>query len=132
MTSSNCYVLCVHLSAFTDLKSIFGFSFPIEALTERKIRLEQMLVSLQKEHNDLEGHIRNVTMTDDQLSYIEAFCAKIREGLDKANFNTRRQIIELLDIRGKIAIENGEKVIYLKCLIDPCDGQPLSPMQISP
>ena len=56
-------------------------------------------------------------MTDDQLSYIEAFCAKIRHGLDQADFNTKRQIIELLDIRGKIAFENNEKVLYLKCLI---------------
>ena len=44
---------------------------------------------------------------------IEAFCAKIRNGVDQADFNTRRQIIEQLDVRGKIAFENGEKVIYL-------------------
>ena len=69
---------------------------------------------------------------DDQLSFIEAFCAKIREGLDLANFITKRQIIELLDIRGKIAFENGEKVIYLKCLINPQDEQRLSHLQISP
>lgn len=56
-------------------------------------------------------------MTDDQLSYIEAFCAKIKNGLEQADFNTKRQIIELLDIRGKIAFENNEKVLYLKCLI---------------
>jgi hypothetical protein len=56
-------------------------------------------------------------MTDDQLTYIEAFCAKIRNGLDQADFNTKRQIIELLDVRGKVAFENNEKVIYIKCLI---------------
>jgi hypothetical protein len=76
-----------------------------------------MLSNLSKEQNDLAGHIRKVTMTDDQLTYIEAFCAKIRHGLDQADFNTKRQIIELLDIRGKIAFENNEKVLYLKCLI---------------
>ncbi|MCC7119898.1 MAG: hypothetical protein IT310_15340 [Anaerolineales bacterium] len=60
---------------------------------------------------------------DDQLSYIEAFCAKIRKGLNQADFNTKRQIIELLDIRGKIAFENDEKVLYLKCLFQPNEGQ---------
>jgi len=97
-------------------------------LTERKSRLEQMLASLNKEQKDLAGHIRKVTMTDDQLAYIEAFCAKIRNGLDQADFNTKRQIIELLDVRGKIAFENNEKVVYLKCLITQ---QPLAPIVIS-
>ena len=76
-----------------------------------------MLENLRKEQDDFARHVRKVTMTDDQLSYIEAFCAKIRSGLDQADFNTKRQIIELLDVRGKIAYENNEKVVYLKCLI---------------
>jgi len=105
-----------------------GGEFPKEMLTERKARLEQMLATLSKEQNDLAGHLRKVTMTDDQLSYIEAFCAKIRNGLDQADFNTKRQIIELLDVRGKIAFENNEKVVYLKCLITQ---QPLAPIVIS-
>ena len=63
---------------------------------------------------------------------IEAFCAKIRNGVDQADFNTRRQIIEQLDVRGKIAFENGEKVIYLKCLINTQEQQRQLPMQILP
>jgi hypothetical protein len=49
-----------------------------------------------------------------RLHFIEAFCAKIRNGLDLADFNTQRLIIELLDVRSKIAFENNEKVVYLK------------------
>ncbi|MBE7433119.1 MAG: recombinase family protein [Anaerolineales bacterium] len=110
-------------------------NFPKEVLTERKSRLEELLFNLGKEKNDLMSHVRHVTMTDDQLNYIEAFCAKIRKGLDRVDFNTKRQIIELLDIRGKVAFENGQKVLYLKCLIDPIDSeeqQQRLPMQISP
>lgn len=91
--------------------------FPKEVLTERKTRLEQMLANLQIEQSDLARHIRKVTITDEQLTLIEAFCAKIRPILAEADFSTRRQIIELLDIRGKIACENGERILYLKCLI---------------
>ena len=106
--------------------------FPKEVLTERKSRLEQTISGLTKEQNDLAGYIHKVGITDDQLSYIEAFCAKIREGLNKADFNTKRQIVELLDIRGKIALENGERVLYLKCLIQPNEKQQRFPMLISP
>jgi len=103
--------------------------FPKEVLTERKSSLEGMIANLHKEQVDLTSHIRNVIITDDQLGIIEAFCAKIRNGLDQADFNIKRRIVDLLDIRGEIAVENGEKVIYLKCLICP---QPVSPLLISP
>jgi hypothetical protein len=89
-------------------------------------------VEYTKEQNDLMAHVRHVTMTDDQLAYIEEFCAKIRTSLDQADFNAKRQIIELLDIRGKIAFENGQKVVYLKCLIDPKEQQQRLPIQILP
>ena len=77
-------------------------------------------------------HVRHVTMTDDQLSYIEAFWAKIRTGLDQADFNAKHQFIEVLDIRGKIAFENGQKVVYLKCLTDPKEQQQRLPIRTSP
>jgi site-specific DNA recombinase len=111
-----------------------GGEFPKEMLTERKAHLEQMLANLSKEQNELAGHIRKVTMTDDQLTYIEAFCAKIRHGLDQADFNTKRQIIELLDVRGKVAFENNEKVLYIKCLItqQQVSLQAISPWRCNP
>lgn len=105
--------------------------FPKEMLADRKNNLETMLANLHKEQVDLARHIQKVTITDEQLEIIEAFCAKIRDGLDQADFNTKRQIIELLDIRGKIAVENGEKVIYLKCLITPQEPQQVSRVLIS-
>jgi hypothetical protein len=78
------------------------------------------------------GQVRNATLSDDQMGLIEAFCARIRKGLDQADFNTRRQIIELLDIRGTIAFENGDKVLYLECPIAPYEQVPLLPIVISP
>ena len=68
-------------------------------------------MNLSTEHNDLEGQISTVTITADQLNLFEEFCAKIRTGLDQADYNARRHIIELLDIRGKIAFENGERIL---------------------
>jgi hypothetical protein len=38
--------------------------------------------------------------------------------------------IELLDIHRIIAFENGQKVVYLKCLIAPQEQQQRLPMQI--
>ena len=55
--------------------------------------------------------------------YVEEFCATIRTGLDNADFNVKRQIIQLRNIRGKIAFENGERIVYPKCLIEPREPQ---------
>jgi len=41
--------------------------------------------------------------------------------LERANFDSKRQILEFLDVRGKIAFESGEKVVYFRCQIDPID-----------
>jgi len=40
-----------------------------------------------------------------------------REGLEVATFEQKRQLIDLLDVRGKLAIENDEKVVYIKCIL---------------
>ena len=68
-------------------------------------------MSGNKKWQDNIGHV--------PLNYNGSYCAKIRVGLDHADFKTKRQIIELLDIRSPIAFENEQKVLYLKCLIDP-------------
>jgi hypothetical protein len=80
---------------------------------------EQISANLWEEKSDLMEHLSQSTITDDQLAYIKEFCAKIRGRLEQADFDTKRQIIELLDVRCKIDIEDGEKVIWLKCLIEP-------------
>jgi len=107
-------------------------NFPKEVLTERKARLEELLFNLGKEQQELMVHVRQVTMTDDQLAYIEAFCAKIKTWLENADLKTRRQIIDLLDIRDKVAFENNEKIIYLRCLINIQEQQPVLRIPISP
>ncbi|MDI9547522.1 MAG: hypothetical protein QM346_07950 [Chloroflexota bacterium] len=45
------------------------------------------------------------------------FTAKVAEGLEKADddFETRRRIIDILDVRATLAIEDGKKVVYLSC-----------------
>ena len=41
----------------------------------------------------------------------------MRKGLKNANFEQKRQLIEMLDVRGKLSIENQEKVVYVKCIL---------------
>ena len=86
-------------------------------LTERKLRLETNIVNLRKEHLEISSTIEKLTLTDDQISEIQEFCDGIRDRVETASFDEKRQLLELFDVRGKLAIENNEKVIHATCLL---------------
>ena len=50
---------------------------------------------------------------------IEEFSAKINHNLDTATFEGKRRILDMLDVRGTLAIENDERVLYVSCLLAP-------------
>ena len=97
--------------------------FERSMLTERKLHLENNIINLRKEHLEISSTIEKLTLTDSQISEIQEFCDGIRDRVDTANFDEKRQLLELFDVRGKLATENNEKVIYATCLLQP---QPVS------
>ncbi len=90
-------------------------NFPREMLQEKKSRLEETLANLRKEQADISSHLKTTVLSDEQIEDIKAFCDEIRDRLENATFEQKRQLIEMLDVRGTLAIENEEKVIYEKC-----------------
>ena len=91
--------------------------FPREMLQERKSRLEEAITNLRHEQADISNHLQSNILSDGQIEDIETFCAQVREGLENATFDQKRQLIDMLDVRGKLSIENDEKVIYVKCIL---------------
>jgi site-specific DNA recombinase len=89
--------------------------FSKEMLLERKTRLEDTLVELERTKAELNTHLLTAVLSDDQIAELEAFCAEVRTGLDNATFEDKRRYFDLLDVRGKLTIENNEKVAYLSC-----------------
>ena len=71
-----------------------------------------------------------MVITEDQLELIEMFLSEVREGIEHSTFEDQRKILDLLNVRGKLAIENNEKVIYITCLLNP-EPQRLSLVQTS-
>jgi site-specific DNA recombinase len=91
--------------------------FDKDVLLERKYRLETKIASLYKEKDQLSAHLGEIDYTEKDIANIEGFCESIRENLDQVTYEGKRRILDLLDVRGKLAIENEEKVIYVKCII---------------
>lgn len=82
-----------------------------EVLTERRKRQEQISAILSKEIKEVKEHIAQATLTDDQLSAIGDFYAKIMDRLQGADFDPKPHIIEQLDVHCKMDFQNHEKVV---------------------
>jgi site-specific DNA recombinase len=91
--------------------------FDKEVLTERKLRLTTALSDLHDEHADLSEHLHANIPTDEEIAAIVTHCREVGEGLDNATIEDKRRYIDWLNVRGKLIMEDGEKVIYVKCRI---------------
>ena len=91
--------------------------FPREMLTRRKAPLETTIQTLTKERAGLTVTLEAQTLTTDQILGIQEFAANVAVGLEQADFVARRQIIESLDVRATLMLEQGERVIYSQCVL---------------
>ena len=94
--------------------------FPKEMLVDRKSRLEATVKALEKERLGLTSSLENHTLTDEQIETLQNLALRIAEGLAVAEeqFEARRRIMELLDVQATLSIEDGEKIVYLRCILD--------------
>lgn len=93
--------------------------FPREMLTERKERLQSTVGALERERINLVAQLEAQTLTDEQVQTSIEFAEKVRGGLEAADqdFETRRQLIDTLDVRATLVMEDGERVVYVQCTL---------------
>lgn len=105
------------LNRLLDLYLAEGF--PREMLMERKRRLEDTLRSLIAEESKVQASLQGQQLDQDQLNTLREFAQQIGAGLDQAeqDFRVRRRIIETLDVRGRLALEEDQRVVYLECVL---------------
>jgi site-specific DNA recombinase len=92
-----------------------GEDFPKQALTERKVRLESVISALERQQVLLQAKLKETILTDEDIATIEEFAEQVRVGLKKSDFETKRQVIDLLDVRVVLNVEDGQEVAYVKC-----------------
>jgi len=93
--------------------------FDNEMLTERKARLGKTIHALERERAGLAVQLEAQALTDEQVQTITEFAQRVRGGLEVAegDFEKRRRVIDLLDIQATLAVEDGEKVVYVRCIV---------------
>jgi hypothetical protein len=88
-----------------------------ETSLERETRPKTTLADLTTERADLIEYLRTNIPTDEEIDSMVAYCKEIGVGLDNATFEDKRRYFDWLQVRGKLAVENDEKVVYAKCRI---------------
>lgn len=91
--------------------------FPKEMLVERKTRLEGVIASLENEQASFKAQLEERSLVDEDIDTIEGLVAKVRIGLDSADFETKRRLIELLDVELTLNVEDGQRVAYIRCML---------------
>ena len=94
--------------------------FPKDMLIDRKKRHEENIRSLEQEQADLTALLEMRTLTDAQIQGLVELAEETRQGFNaiEADFETRRRLIELLDMQATLMIEDGEKKVGAWCIID--------------
>jgi hypothetical protein len=98
--------------------------FEREMLTDRRLRIEETINSLTLERERLAEQIEGTTLTDEQITTVEAFAAEVTQGIVKADsdFAVRRAVIEALGLRGVCLEEDGERRVRLFCQMAGVSG----------
>jgi site-specific DNA recombinase len=89
--------------------------FPEEVLAQRKAHLESIISGLEKERISLRAQLEEAILTEEDVATIEEFAERVRTGLDNADFEAKRQVIELLDVQVVLNVEDGQKVAHVRC-----------------
>jgi site-specific DNA recombinase len=81
---------------------------PLEEYERRRRDLEQRQEALAEQAQQMERQVERTLELADVATSIEEFAARIRQGLDTANFEQKRQLVELLIDRVVVSNEEVE------------------------
>jgi len=92
--------------------------FPREFLTERKKRIDVNIDKLKEQQSRLRSVLDEESLDEARIKTILELSHYVHNGIIEAenDFEKRRWMIDALDVRATVAIEDGEKVMYLNCL----------------
>ena len=112
-------LLIDHRSQLQKLLDLYlDGNFTKELLVERRQRLQDTVDSLANERVNLVSHLENSAYSPEQLQAMKEYTQEIAAGLEEAeeDFDSRKHIVEMLNVYASLAVEGDEKVAYVTCV----------------
>ena len=80
--------------------------------------MQDTVDSLANERVNLVSHLESSAYSPEQLHVMKEYTQEIAAGLDEAeeDFDSRKHIVEMLNVYASLAIEGDEKVAYVTCV----------------
>ncbi len=94
-------------------------TLPKALLEERSAIIQRKLAAISERARTLEQQIAGATISDAEIADMRAFVAVLAKGLPDAerDFAWRRWVIERLDVRGRLVVVKGVKMVEVYCPI---------------
>jgi hypothetical protein len=91
--------------------------FPKEVLAERKARFERLIADLESQKAEFMEHLASRSLTIEQIKTARDLAEQINARIDAIDedFGLKRQLVEILDLRVTLAVEDEKKIVYLSC-----------------
>ena len=100
------------------LDSYLAGIYDISILEDKKTQLDMMIADLKKRKLELEQHVKQRTISDAEINSFIQFAESIQQYLgDDVDFETKREIVDMIDLTAMFTVENGEKIVYVTCHI---------------
>ncbi len=93
--------------------------FSQDVLIKRKRDIDELTEGLQRERAGLVARLNTRVLTEQQVQTLHEFAARFAENVSQADedFSMRRRAVEVLDLRGRLEMKDGEKVIHVWCIL---------------
>lgn len=90
-----------------------------ELFAEKQEQVERQITALQKEQIEIQERLQATVISDEAIETIEAIAKQVRDKLGQATFEQKRQMVEMLDVRGQLKrVGAYESVLELSCMLD--------------
>ncbi len=90
-------------------------------------RLEKQLDGLEQRKKDLQNRLKTVKLTDEQIISLKEFAASIQKDLAtiQGDFESRQELLELLDLQITLDIVNYKRQGFVTCKIGRSENLPI-------
>jgi hypothetical protein len=80
-------------------------------------RLEMILDDLESRRETVKTMLAQAALSETEIQTIRKYADEVREGLDIANarFEEQRWLIEKLDVKATLTVEDGQRIAYVEC-----------------
>jgi hypothetical protein len=92
---------------------------PKAEYTRRCRDTEKEITGWEREAQDIQGRLETEAITQERMQAIEEFAAEVAQGIELVDFEEKRKILSMLEVRGAVRQEDEDLWIDLEGLFPP-------------